>query len=117
MHASVPQFARLGLSTTTSILPLKARAGVVYRLEERTRLRISAGTGFKEPTFFENFAHGFVQRNPNLDPERSRSWEAGFEHRRRCTSLAVTYFDQRFRDLIEYDAAPPPNQPDRKSVV
>ena len=92
------------------------RGGVVYRLEERTRLRISAGTGFKEPTFFENFAHGFVQGNPNLDPERSRSWEAGFEHRRRRTSLSVTYFDQRFRDLIEYDGAPPPNQPNYFNV-
>jgi len=92
------------------------RAGVVYRLEERTRLRISAGTGFKEPTFFQNFAHGFVLGNPNLDPERSRSWEAGFEHRRRRASLSVTYFDQRFRDLIEYNAAPPPNQPNYFNV-
>ncbi len=92
------------------------RAGVVYRLEERTRLRISAGTGFKEPTFFQNFAHGFVLGNPNLDPERSRSWEGGFEHRRRRTSVSVTYFDQRFRDLIEYNAAPPPNQPNYFNV-
>jgi vitamin B12 transporter len=92
------------------------RAGVVYRLAERTRLRVSAGTGFKEPTFFENFAHGFVQGNPNLDPERSRSWEAGFEHHIRRASLSVTYFDQRFRDLIEYNPAPPANQPNYFNV-
>jgi vitamin B12 transporter len=92
------------------------RAGVVYRLNDGTRLRISAGTGFKEPTFYENFAHGFVLGNPNLDPERSRSWEAGIERRLRRGSASVTYFNQRFRDLIEYNPAPPPSQPNYFNV-
>jgi vitamin B12 transporter len=87
------------------------RAGVVYRLNDNSRLRFSAGTGFKEPTFFENFAHGFVLGNPNLNPERSRSWEGGIEHRHDMATLSVTYFDQRFRDLIEYNPAPPAGQP------
>ena len=94
------------------------RAGVVYRLLARTRLRISAGTGFKEPTFYENFAHGFVLGNPNLDPERSQSWEAGVEQRiddNRGT-VSVTYFNQRFRDLIEYNPAPPAGQPNYFNV-
>src|ERR1044072_6697611 len=55
------------------------RAGLVYRLTEQMRLRVSAGTGFKEPTFFENYAHGFVKGNPNLRPEQSFSWEVGAE--------------------------------------
>src|SRR4051812_3356422 len=47
------------------------RAGIVYRLLEGTRVRVTAGTGFKEPSFFENFAHGFgAEGNPFLDPER-----------------------------------------------
>ncbi len=75
------------------------RGGVVYRLDQ-TRLRGSVGTGFKEPTFFENFARGFVVGNPNLKPERSLSWEVGVER----GAARVTYFNQRFRDLIEYSA-------------
>ena len=63
-------------------------------------LKISTGTGFKEPTFFENFAQGFVRGNPHLKPERSFSWEIGAER----GPLAVTYFDQRFRDLIAYSS-------------
>jgi vitamin B12 transporter len=79
------------------------RAGVVYRLAKDTRLRVSGGTGFKEPTFFENFARGFVQGNPDLKPERSGSWEVGMER----GPVVVTYFNQRFRDLIEFRATPP----------
>jgi vitamin B12 transporter len=86
------------------------RAGISYRINGATRLRATVGTGFKEPTFFENFARGSVHGNPNLDPERSTSWEAGLERawgdgRLR---LALTYFDQRFRDLIEFTFTPAP---------
>lgn len=88
------------------------RAGVVYRLAAQTRLRASAGTGFKEPTFFENFAHGFAIGNPDLDPERSQSWEVGIER----GAVAVTYFNQRFRDLIEYNPAPLPGEPNYFNV-
>jgi vitamin B12 transporter len=77
------------------------RGGVVYGLEQ-IRLRASVGTGFKEPTFFENFAHGFAKGNPSLKPERSLSWEVGVER----GAVAVTYFNQRFRDLIEYSPTP-----------
>ncbi len=88
------------------------RAGIVYRLPATARLRASVGTGFKEPTFFENFARGFVLGNPDLDPERSTSWEVGIER----GAFAVTYFNQRFRDLIEYNPAPPPGDPNYFNV-
>jgi vitamin B12 transporter len=78
------------------------RAGLVYRLGDATRFRFSVGTGFKEPSFFENYASGFFRGNPNLDPERSRSWEVGVER----GAVAVTYFNQRFRDLIEFSFTP-----------
>ena len=84
------------------------RAGLVYRLDGVTRIRAALGTGFKEPTFFENFARGFVRGDPNLDPERSASWEVGLEHVLGPVTLAVTYFDQRFRDLIEFTFTPAP---------
>jgi len=87
------------------------RAGAAWRLDEATRLRAAAGTGFKEPSFFETYATGFVIGNPDLRPERSFSWEAGIEHTVPGTSLslAVTYFDQRFRDLVVYDFTRTPN--------
>lgn len=86
------------------------RAGASYRLDGATRLRAIVGTGYKEPTFFENFARGSVHGNPKLDPERSTSWEAAVERvwgdgRLR---VALSYFDQRFRDLIEFTFTPAP---------
>lgn len=87
---------------------LTVRGGAVYRLSPDTRLRVSAGTGFKEPTFFESFAQGFVRGNPDLRPERTRSWEAGLAHRLGRVTLSFTYFDQAFRDLIEFTFTPAP---------
>src|SRR6185436_17123842 len=84
------------------------RTGVVYRVDAATRVRAAFGTGFKEPTFFENFARGFVFGNPDLRPEQTRSWEAGLEHRLGRVTLGVTYFDQQFRDLIEFTFTPAP---------
>jgi len=93
------------------------RAGLVYRVDPATRLRGSVGTGFKEPTFFENFASGFVMGNPDLAPERSTSWEVGLEHTVGPVTLAATYFDQRFRDLIEFTFTPPPGAPNYFNVA
>jgi vitamin B12 transporter len=85
------------------------RGGVAYRLPSGTGMRAAFGTGFREPTFFENFAQGFVTGNPNLHPERSRSWEAGLDQELGAgrVSLSATYFHQRFRDLIDFTFSPP----------
>jgi vitamin B12 transporter len=83
------------------------RAGATWRSDARTRLRVSAGTGFKEPTFYENFATGFVRGNPRLEPEQSTSWEIGVERAVRTeVTVGATYFDQRFRHLVLYSFTP-----------
>lgn len=97
------------------------QAGASVRLPglPGTRFRARAGSAIKEPTFFENFASGFVVGNPALDPERSRSWEAGVEQEiPDLGSIQVTYFDQSLRDLIQYTAAPPsPGDPNYFNVA
>jgi vitamin B12 transporter len=83
---------------------LTYRLGATYRVAFATRVRIAVGTAFKAPTFFETFAAGFVTGNPDLKPEHSRSWEAGIEQTLaggRATA-ALTWFDQRFRDLVDF---------------
>jgi vitamin B12 transporter len=89
------------------------RVGVAYRAA-LTRLRAAVGTGYKEPTFIENFSTGFAIGDPNLKPERSFGWEMGVEHawRGAPVSLWLTYFDQEFRDLILYAFAPTPPDSD-----
>jgi len=85
------------------------RAGAAYAPSAALRLRASAGTGFKEPTFFENFAEGGVRGNPDLVPEESRSVEIGLDAatKGRRLTLTATAFDQRFDNLIDFTFAPP----------
>lgn len=85
------------------------RTGAAWRAEASgTRLRVSAGTGIKEPTFFETFATGFVTGNPELTPERSTSLEGGIDQNLGGSlKLSLTGFSQSYRDLIQYTGSPP----------
>ncbi|MEN8374272.1 MAG: TonB-dependent receptor [Gemmatimonadota bacterium] len=85
------------------------RLGASFAPAAALRVRASAGTGFKEPTFFENFAEGFALGNPDLVPEESRSWEVGLDAATRdgAATLSATFFDQRFDELIDFTFAPP----------
>jgi len=70
-----------------------------------TRLRFAYATGFKEPRLEETFAGPpFSQPNPGLLPERSRSFEGGFQEDffRGRLDLNATYFNNLFHDQINY---------------
>ena len=72
-----------------------------------TRLKASFGTGIKEPTLDEAFGPSvFALGNPGLDPERTISFDAGIvqEFFSRRLSVDLTYFDNRFRDLIIFES-------------
>jgi vitamin B12 transporter len=72
-----------------------------------TRLKGSFGTGIKEPTLDEAFGPSvFALGNPSLDSERTISFDAGLvqEFLSRRLSLEITYFDNRFRDLITFES-------------
>jgi vitamin B12 transporter len=84
------------------------RVGAGYTLPTGTRLRAAAGTSFKEPLFSEQFTTSFTVGNPDLKPERAGTWEAAVEQTLpggRVT-IGATYFDQRFRNLVQYRATP-----------
>jgi len=89
------------------------RAGAAWRLPTGTRLRAAAGTGFKEPSFFEQVGGGGVVGNPALSPEHSRSWEVGASQilAGGLVELRATWFDQRFDNLIQYDPSSLPPAP------
>ncbi|HXE56446.1 MAG TPA: TonB-dependent receptor [Gemmatimonadales bacterium] len=95
------------------------RAGAAYLLPTGTRVRGAFGRGFRAPTFAELFANSpFEVGNPDLDPERATSWELGLEQHLMDDRLrlAATYFDQRFRDMIQYQGAAP-GEPNYRNVA
>ena len=75
-----------------------------FHEETGTRLHGSYGTGVKNPTLFELFGFGpnFVP-NPDLNPEKSKGWDAGVEQAFLDDRLIldVTYFNNRITDLIQ----------------
>lgn len=94
------------------------RGGMSARVLDGLRLRASAGTGFKQPRFFEQFATGFVKGNPALEPETSTSLEAGAEMSSQGARLATTVFRQRFRNLIQYVGMPAgPDDPNYRNLA
>jgi outer membrane receptor protein involved in Fe transport len=68
-----------------------------------TRLRFSAGKGIKAPSLVETYSpNPFFEGNPDLEPERSWSVDAGVEQRLLRDRLRVdaVYFETRNRDQI-----------------
>jgi vitamin B12 transporter len=76
-----------------------------YEFSPSLRLRASAGTGSKTPTFTERYGYydDLFIGNPDLKPESSQGWEAGIEtswaaHRHQ---LQLAYFNQDLQDEID----------------
>jgi vitamin B12 transporter len=79
------------------------RASLAWQLAGSTSVRAAIGNAFKAPAFEETFSSSFTIGNPDLQPERTVSWEASVEHRvGQRLAMTATYFDQHFRDLIQY---------------
>jgi vitamin B12 transporter len=70
-----------------------------------TVVRASAGAGIKEPTFYESFGvSSYARGNPNLKPERSRSFDLGVEQHLLDSRLRLeaSLFHQEYRDQVVY---------------
>ncbi len=75
-----------------------------------TKLEASVGSGFKAPTLsqmFQNFPSFGFFGNPNLKPEQSTGYDAGFEQylMDRRVQFGATYFYNNITDLITNNAA------------
>lgn len=84
------------------------RAAVAWRARggaDALTLRASAGAGIKEPTFSESFGVSFFARgNPDLKPERSRTFDVGIEQRLLGNRLRLeaTAYQHDYRDQIAF---------------
>jgi vitamin B12 transporter len=86
------------------------RTGAVLAVPEAwSRLKASYGTAFRAPALYDLFgvdSSGYTG-NPNLKPERSQGWEAGFAvdipalGRKDAATIDITFFDNRINNLIQ----------------
>jgi len=77
-----------------------------WRLSDALRLTASYGTAFRAPNLNELFSPGYggyFAGNPALDPERSRSAEAGIDWRLDSANrIDARVFSTRVHDLIDF---------------
>ncbi|MDO8282515.1 MAG: TonB-dependent receptor [Thermodesulfovibrionia bacterium] len=88
------------------------RIGGIYNIRQAAlTVKASYGTGFRAPTLNELFYNDpwGSSGNLNLSPEKSSSWEIGLEKEiiKDRASATVTYFDQKYDDLIDWVETPP----------
>lgn len=92
-------------STGTTLVPHGSVAWIASRESDfDLTLRVSGGAGIKAPSFFESYGtSSFALGNPDLEPERARTYDGGVDLRfRRSLRLQATYFHHQYLDQIAY---------------
>ncbi|MCJ7601553.1 MAG: TonB-dependent receptor [Desulfobulbaceae bacterium] len=86
---------RFGGKTTYRVAPS-------YLTKFGTLFKASYGTGFRAASLYELYSS---YGNVNLEPEKSRGWDAGFEQELAGGKVlcGITYFALTFEDRIAYD--------------
>ncbi len=88
------------------------RVGAGFDVTDTTRIRGSAGSGIKNPGFFElfGFFDGQFIGNEDLQPEKSTGWEIGLDQRiaAGAASVSLTYFESTLENEI-FTTFPPPD--------
>ena len=92
-------------STGTTLVPHGSFAWIAARNAGfDLTLRASGGAGIKAPSFFESYGtSSFALGNPDLKPERARTYDGGFDLRiGDDVKLQATYFHHQYLDQIAY---------------
>ncbi len=84
------------------------RTGLLGTLGHSAQWRINIGNAFKAPSFYA-LSNPLVG-NPDLRPETSRTYEAGYRHflGSNGSYFDLTVFTSRSRDQVEFVSGPPP---------
>jgi len=97
-----------GQSATESIddWAVTGFAGIAHDLSEQWEFNANIGNSFRFPSLTEKFfsgttARGFIQGNPDLQPEKAITFDFGVTWHSKHQSLIATIFATRFNDYIE----------------
>jgi len=86
----------------------------------KTKLKGNWGKGYKLPSLYQIYGDGGVltAQNKDLKPEKSTGYDAGFEQPLfDILKINVTYFENKYRDMIDYDLSTWPGKYINKSKV
>jgi hemoglobin/transferrin/lactoferrin receptor protein len=93
---------------------LSPKFGTTYRFDDNYTWYGQYSEGFRTPTAkalygrFENLAGGYqVAPNPDLEPEKSKSYETGLRGQFEAGTFDVAVFYNKYRDFIDENAITP----------
>jgi vitamin B12 transporter len=91
---------------------LSPRFGAAYLLTDYLKIRANYGEAFRMPSAQELAANYTAYGtnyigNPNLDPEKSKTYEGGVDFSYVSLNISLTYFHTDFKDKIEHDGGWP----------
>lgn len=99
-----PGITPIGLATSH----VSPKLGMSWRLQEGWSVYASVAEGFRAPPYndanlgFTNFQSGYTAiPNPSLGAETSRGVEIGSKAQGAWGSMALAFYDNRYRDFIE----------------
>ena len=81
--------------------------GVSFKIIPELRLRANYAEGFKVPTAeqlfrYNDYGYAVLEGNPDLVPEKSKTYEVGLDFIKGSLHSTLTYFDTSFEDKISY---------------
>jgi vitamin B12 transporter len=86
------------------------RASIAWHVSDATTLRANIGSGQKTPTFIERYGYYALsfEGNPDLQPERSTSYDIGIDQRMGPVAVQLNVFRQDLADEINGFHCPNP---------
>jgi vitamin B12 transporter len=76
--------------------------GLAYLPVDWLKLRTNFSRGFRMPTVSQLYQnHGTVYANPDLKPEKSKTWEVGVDASWAFLNAGLTYFHSKYVDKIQ----------------
>jgi len=85
--------SRYGSNTTYTFNPS-------YNMDEHYRFFGSIATGFKAPTLFQLYSSS---GNRNLNPEKSKTYEIGFQQQHEKITNRIVYFKRKIENGIDFN--------------
>jgi len=84
--------------------------GAAYKFTPGLSVRVNYGEAFRMPTAdqlymyddYSAWGFGIWSGNPDLDPEKSKTYEIGLDFSKKSVSGGITYFHTNFEDKISY---------------
>lgn len=87
---------------------LSAKLGALYKIDDSHNIWLQFAEGFRIPPFddlnvgFTNFAGGYTSlANPDLEPERVKSWELGMRGTYAAFDWGLSVYHNRYDNFIE----------------